>query len=302
MLVIRRVLRGRVRALEWVLLIPVLLAAVIVVPAFMVLSIVDDVASQYTVSELFNVVIGVALAILFLWLFWWHGRPSVRDRPTRRRGHVAVAAADPAAAEPVAVAVEPTVRGLDWANGAARLGIALALPVLGTVVSLLHPDSTGWWSGPLWTLLPLLGVWFGWEAWLGILRDHELTGDSEGRVLAGRTQWPISRPRSVRLDQLVRVRYLAVFNGRHFSSYLLFVDRLGGRVMVEESDEVTQAARRGLTMSMPIAVGGPTKDRLSGRTMIAFHVTIAGVCLAGAIALAVFGFQVLGSIGAEPQG
>lgn len=45
----------------------------------MVLSITDDVASQYTVSELMNIVV-VVVVTLFLWLFFWHGRASVRDR------------------------------------------------------------------------------------------------------------------------------------------------------------------------------------------------------------------------------
>lgn len=305
MLVIRRIRRGPPLLLEWALLIPLLLATLVVVPTLTVLTIIDDVPMLLTVSEVMNAAIGVALATLFLWLFFWHGRASVRGRTVPRRGRIAVAAAEPDTeheAEPVAVAVDTTSRGLDWANGAARLGIALVLPLLGTAMSVLHPDSTGWWAGPLWAFFPAIGLWFAWEAWLGIVRDDELVADHDRKILSGRSQGPVSRPRSVRLDQLVRVRCLAVFNFRSFSHYVLFVDRLGGRVMVEESREVVQAARWGLTQSMPVEIGGPTTGRLSGRSMPAFHLTIAVASLAVGIALMAVGFQLLGPIGAEPRG
>lgn len=293
----------------------VLLAAVVVVPWLLVLDIAGGEAWLFTVAEVVESALATAVVILFLWLFWRHGRASVRDRPVPRRGHIVVAEGEPVAAvasepvaavasEPVAVAVaaDDGPRGLDWANGAARLGIALAPPVIGTVVSLLHPDSTGSWAGPLWVFFPLIGLWFVWEAWLGILRDDQLTSDPERRILSGRTQWPISRPRSVRLDQLVRVRFLTVFNGRSFSDYLLFVDRFGGRAMVEDSTEIQQAARWGLTSSMPVVVGEPTRRALSGQSLPALRLVVAVVSVALAMAIGAFGVLVLGPIGAELQG
>lgn len=299
--------RGWGRFVERPLLVVLLLGCVLVLRDT-VLSIVADEATVMREVDVMRWVLGATVLIALLGFLLWDGRADVRTAwegtnpaTARRPGHIVVTeqATGPQGGSRPSVLVDTRQGSLDWLNGGARFGIALVLPVIGSVVSLLHPNSNGWWAGLLWMLVLALGPWLAWEAWMVLLDDTSMETDRDRTVLSGRTQWPICRPRSVRLDQLTRVRYLTMFNGRFFLHYLVFVDSSGGRIMVEEGVETRNAARWGITLSVPVDVGGTTRRRLMSQSVPLLHIIVAVASVAAFCFSALFSIEVIGDVGAE---
>lgn len=124
-------------------------------------------------------------------------------------------------------------RGPDWTNAAARLGIALSVPILASLLFKALGGQSNAGGGVVLFLMWMLGFGLGWawawEAWHGGLA-HSTVRVADNQ-LTGRAGWPLRRWRSVRLDQLVRVRCYRNWQRSH--EWIVVCDPAGGPVMVE---------------------------------------------------------------------
>jgi hypothetical protein len=161
-------------------------------------------------------------------------------------------------------------RGPDWANAAARLGIALGVPILASILVKVLGAQTdaGALLFVLWMLALLLGPAWAWEAWQASVADPTLRVSDD--QIAGRTGWPLRRWRSVRLDQLARVRYYKSIERTGMHNYIVVRDLAGGRVTVEFPSSfpwpqrLRDALLSAIDNSPSARVGYVTRRRLAG--------------------------------------
>lgn len=157
------------------------------------------------------------------------------------------------------------LRGHDWANAGATMGVWLGVPIAGSVAFVvLDGQPNAWWLVFLWAIGLGVGPLLAWEARHGLLSERTLRVNSDYTELSGRTGWPIKRRRSVRLDQLRRVSCRKRVEQHGFSTYFILRDHNGGHVMLEDTLRTRSAVLRAVTRRPGARVGYVASRQLAG--------------------------------------
>lgn len=156
-------------------------------------------------------------------------------------------------------------RGPDWANAAMTLVAYLSIPIVASAIIVnLDPPPSVWIPLGLWSLGIYLGLWYGWEAWHGLIREETLQVDWNQAELSGLTPRPIKRRRRVRLDQLASVTCRKIFERYGVSIYYILRDRDGHQAMVEETPATRAAIVQAVNKYPGARVGHVASRRLAG--------------------------------------
>lgn len=124
-------------------------------------------------------------------------------------------------------------RLVDWVNAGSWLAMGCAVPVLGFIANRVFDQSIVGESGMFIVGIVglAIGSWLAWDAWLGKLDSQSLRVNPEHTTLTGRTGWPMNRWRTLRLDQLTRIRCRQLLNGHSIYTYFLIRDAHGTKAM-----------------------------------------------------------------------
>lgn len=122
----------------------------------------------------------------------------------------------------------------NWINTGIRLALGCATPLLVHVANRLLDQPLVDDDTFLLVALVALGAGghFAWDSWRVML--HDLHVSSDRTTLVGRAAWPMSGPRSLRLDRLVHIRCSKHLSGKtSIKTHFHLRDAHGKKAMVE---------------------------------------------------------------------
>lgn len=155
-------------------------------------------------------------------------------------------------------------RVVDWMNAGSWIAMGWAVPVVGLIANRVFDQSlVGEFGLFMAGVLGLaIGSWLAWDAWHGELDSRSLRVNPEHTTLTGRTGWPMKRWRTLRLDQLARIRCRQLLSGHSIDTYFLFRDAHGTKAMVEDTPRV-----RAVLLAAVATQPGVRVSRLASRQL-----------------------------------
>lgn len=156
-------------------------------------------------------------------------------------------------------------RRTDWINAATWLALGSAVPLFIHAANQVLDQPLGEDDTLFLVTLLALGIagLFAWDAWRA--RLHSLQVSSDRTTLTGQTGWPMSRQRSLRLDQLVHVRCSKHFSGRSsVTTHFHLRDAHGITAMVEAKSGVRGVLRAAIATQPGVHVSNLASRELAG--------------------------------------
>jgi hypothetical protein len=122
----------------------------------------------------------------------------------------------------------------NWINAGIRLALGGAVPLIVHITNQLLEEPLVDDNAFFVVALCALGIGglFAWDSWRVLLYDPHVSSDRT--TLVGRTAWPMTGPRSLRMDRLVHIRCSKHLSGKtSIKTHFHLRDAHGTKVMVE---------------------------------------------------------------------
>lgn len=181
-------------------------------------------------------------------------------------------------------------RQTDWINAATWVALGSAVPLLMYAANQVLDQPIGD-EDTLFLVATLslgIGGLFAWDAWRAKLDGLQVSSDRT--TLVGKTCWPMSRQRSLRLDQLVHIRCSKHLSGRTIKTHFHLRDAHGTTAMVEAESWVRGMLRAAIATQPGAYVSNLASRELAGMFTwwgpVIAYVELAAIMIVAGVAAA----------------